>query len=181
MNHVILPCATLLFKCACSVFKCGDALDNVFVSLVISRINYALPGFAHNLSKDDFNSTKLMPFLENLESGALIVNRILYLSYPNKPIFNYPYKCYPLIIASTILSPQSGLPILMLSVPICINSIRPKLNSINYRIRSYTKTLHNTIVRSFSSFTPKFKLNSYNFIYCLTLHCMIIISDLPFF
>ena len=33
----------------------GDALDNVFASLVISRINYALPVFAHNLSKDDSN------------------------------------------------------------------------------------------------------------------------------
>ena len=33
----------------------GDALDNVFASLVLSRINYALPVFAHNLSKDDTN------------------------------------------------------------------------------------------------------------------------------
>ena len=33
----------------------GDALDNVFASLVISRISYALPVFADNLSKDDSN------------------------------------------------------------------------------------------------------------------------------
>ena len=33
----------------------GDALDNVFASLVLSRITYALPVFAHNLSKDDTN------------------------------------------------------------------------------------------------------------------------------
>ena len=33
----------------------GDALDNVFASLVLSRINYALPVFAHDLSKDDTN------------------------------------------------------------------------------------------------------------------------------
>ena len=31
----------------------GDALDSVFASLVLSRINYALPVFANNLSKDD--------------------------------------------------------------------------------------------------------------------------------
>ena len=33
----------------------GDALENVFASLVLSCINYALPVFAHNLSKDDTN------------------------------------------------------------------------------------------------------------------------------
>ena len=33
----------------------GDALDNVFAPLVLSRINYAFPVFAHNLSKDDTN------------------------------------------------------------------------------------------------------------------------------
>ena len=36
----------------------GDAMDNVFASLVISRINYALPVFAHNLLK--MIPTKLM-------------------------------------------------------------------------------------------------------------------------
>ena len=102
----------------------GDALDNVFASLVLSRINYALPVFAHNLSKNDTNRinallrksqkwgvnsesynllelseqaniiikmilTKLALYLENLKSGVRTVSRIIFLSFPNKPIFSY--------------------------------------------------------------------------------------------
>ena len=47
----------------------GDALDNVFASLVLSRVNnYALPIFAHNLSQDDTN--KINALLKNLKSGV---------------------------------------------------------------------------------------------------------------
>ena len=52
----------------------GDALDNVFASLVLSRINYALPVFAHNLSKDDTNQINA-PLRKSLKWG---VNSKLY-------------------------------------------------------------------------------------------------------
>ena len=74
VNHVVLLGVTLEFNLGWSIhinnilsqamqcfyllrqLKCmsmsGNALDNVFASLDLSRINYALP-VAHNLSKDD--------------------------------------------------------------------------------------------------------------------------------
>ena len=107
----------------------GDALDNVFVSLVISRINYALPVFAHNVSKDDSN--KINALLRKSQKWG--VNSKSYTLFELSEQANIqlsikmlsPYHCFHHLI------PLLGHPHLMLSVPLCINSIRPKLNSIN--------------------------------------------------
>ena len=107
----------------------GDALDNVFASLVLSRINYALPVFAHNLSKDDTN--KINALLRKSQKWGVNSKSYNLFELSEQANIQLSIKCCPLAIASIILSPLLGHPLLMLFVPMCINSIRPKLNSIN--------------------------------------------------
>ena len=107
----------------------GDALDNVFASLVLSRINYALPVFAHNLSKDDTN--KINAVLKKSQKWG--VNSKSYNLFELSKQANIQLSIKMLSPGHCLhhLIPLLGRPIPMLSVPMCINSIRPKLNSIN--------------------------------------------------
>ena len=82
----------------------GDALDNVFASLVLSRINYALPAvFAHNLSKDDTN--KINALLRKSQKWGVNSKSYNLFELSEQANIQLSIKMLSLAIASTILSP----------------------------------------------------------------------------
>ena len=107
----------------------SDAFDNVFASLVISRINYALPVFANNLFEDDSN--KINALLRKSQKWGVNSKSYRLFELPEQANIQLSIKMLSPGHCLHHLIPLLGSPRLMLSVPICINSIRLKLNSIN--------------------------------------------------
>ena len=75
----------------------GDALDNVFASLVN---NYALPVFANNLSKDDSN--KINALLRKSQKWGVNSKSYSLFELSEQANIQLSIKCCPLVIASTI-------------------------------------------------------------------------------